>query len=103
MLKNENTTFDIASEADFERHALELFHFQYEYNQVYKLWVDLLKISPRLVSTVGQIPFLPIEFFKNFNQIYKQCHHGQAAVYPLCEQRPNIRGQFFEMLQAFLR
>lgn len=66
MLKNENTIFDIASEQGFLAHALEIFHFQYQNNNTYRSWTDLLKINPDRVETLAQIPFLPIEFFKNF-------------------------------------
>ena len=66
MLKNENSIFDIVSEQGFLDHALEIFHFQYENNSTYKRWADLLRIKPSKVSELGQIPFLPIEFFKYF-------------------------------------
>lgn len=66
MLKNENTIFSIASEADFLREALRIFKFQYQANTVYRQWTDLLKIKPEEVVRLEQIPFLPIEFFKKF-------------------------------------
>ncbi len=66
MLKNENTIFSIASEADFLREALRVFNFQYEANSIYRQWTDLLKIKPKDVAGLEQIPFLPIEFFKKF-------------------------------------
>lgn len=65
MLKNENNIFNIASEAAFLDQALEIFQFQYQNNTVYRAWTDLLKIDPRTVRELKQIPFLPIEFFKN--------------------------------------
>ena len=64
MLKNENTIFNIVSEKDFLKHSLDIFKFQYNYNAIYKQWVDLLNVKPADVSQLKEIPFLPIEFFK---------------------------------------
>lgn len=50
--------------SDFTRHALAIFQFQYSYNPVYQLYIDSLRIDPRSVQTLVQIPFLPIGFFK---------------------------------------
>ncbi|MEO1437009.1 MAG: acyl transferase [Bacteroidota bacterium] len=44
--------------------ALRVFQYQYRTNLLYKEFVDLLKIRPESVQEVGQIPFLPIQFFK---------------------------------------
>ncbi|MBK9328668.1 MAG: acyl transferase [Sphingobacteriales bacterium] len=49
---------------DFEQTALEVFEFQYTHNSVYRQFTDYLKINPKNVTSVLQIPFLPIEFFK---------------------------------------
>ncbi len=50
---------------DFEKLALDLFHFQYENNAVYKQYTDALNVDPQTVSGIGKIPFLPIRFFKS--------------------------------------
>ena len=44
--------------------ALELFHFQYEHNDVYRQYVKSLPVDPEKVDSVTKIPFLPIQFFK---------------------------------------
>lgn len=62
---DEGKIFNINTEAEFENLALEVFHFQYENVTVYRTYVDLLKIDPNRVSRIDQIPFLPIQFFKN--------------------------------------
>ena len=54
-------------ESGFEPLALELFHFQYKHNAVYKAYVDHLTVNPALVTEMTQIPFLPISFFKGHN------------------------------------
>ena len=54
----------IGSQAEFERAALEVFHFQAERCAPYKQYIELLGIDHRAVESVEQIPFLPIELFK---------------------------------------
>ena len=51
--------------SDPEAIALEVFRFQYRENPVYKSFVDALKINPQAVSGIGEIPFLPVQFFKS--------------------------------------
>lgn len=57
--------FDIKTEEDFRLACLETFHFQYDNVEVYKKFVDYLNINPSTVEQVSDIPFLPIEMFKN--------------------------------------
>ena len=45
--------------------ALDLFHLQYENNEIYKTYVDTLRIVPKEVNSLEKIPFLPIRFFKS--------------------------------------
>lgn len=49
----------------FEDLALELFHFQYQKNMLYRQFADLVGKSPHRVKQPEQIPFLPITLFKN--------------------------------------
>jgi phenylacetate-coenzyme A ligase PaaK-like adenylate-forming protein len=51
---------------NFDATALAIFQYQYQYNVIYKQFVDLLKINPQSINVVEKIPFLPISFFKNF-------------------------------------
>jgi len=44
--------------------ALEIFHFQYQQNPVYRSFVQALQINPSSVDSLEKIPFLPISFFK---------------------------------------
>lgn len=48
----------------FEALALAMFRFQYEQNLVYRQYVDLRGTDAYGVSSVYDIPFLPIDFFK---------------------------------------
>jgi hypothetical protein len=57
--------FSILTEQDFLEAALETFRYQYDHIEVYRKFVDFLKIHPDEVQTLTKIPFLPIEMFKN--------------------------------------
>ena len=59
--------FTITSNKEFEKIALKIFRFQYENNLVYKTFCDYLKVEKTSVKKLNQIPFLPIQFFKNYN------------------------------------
>jgi hypothetical protein len=61
--------FTISSHKQFEKIALKVFRFQYENNLVYKEFCDFLKVEKQFVKTLEQIPFLPIQFFKNHNVV----------------------------------
>jgi phenylacetate-coenzyme A ligase PaaK-like adenylate-forming protein len=56
--------FEIHSEDEFNRIALEVFNYQYHRVLVYKHYCDLIKRTPQNVTTLEDIPFLPISFFK---------------------------------------
>ena len=45
--------------------ALEIFELQYHHNEVYHEWCSSLNKTPKNVSRLDEIPFLPIEFFKS--------------------------------------
>ncbi|MCK7556637.1 hypothetical protein MKQ70_17065 [Chitinophaga sedimenti] len=45
--------------------AIELFHYQYRENNIYRAYVDALKVQPHKVTELHRIPFLPIQFFKS--------------------------------------
>lgn len=62
----EKQVFDIDTDDDFEKAALAVFRYQVANNEVYKRYVDLLKVNIDGVNSIEQIPFLPIEFFKKF-------------------------------------
>ncbi len=57
--------FTISNQKQFEKIALKIFRFQYENNLVYREFCELLNIKKGSVKSIRQIPFLPIQFFKN--------------------------------------
>tara|TARA_B100000767_G_scaffold275787_2_gene315639 strand:+ start:12694 stop:13623 length:930 start_codon:yes stop_codon:yes gene_type:complete len=44
--------------------TIQTFFFQYENNAIYRSYCDLINFSKADVSSIEQIPFLPIQFFK---------------------------------------
>ena len=56
--------FSISNAWLFNELAVEIFHYQYLNNSIYRNFVDLLKIKPEKVKSIDDIPFLPVEFFK---------------------------------------
>lgn len=57
--------FSIQTEQDFLSASLAAFRYQYENVEIYKKFVDYLKINPDEINSLEKIPFLPIEMFKN--------------------------------------
>ena len=58
-----NNIFSVTS-VDFEALAISIFKYQYKQNEVYRRWVDALKIDPAGILHINEIPFLPVSFFK---------------------------------------
>lgn len=61
----EDDIFACLTKEEFENLALKVFQFQYRNTKVYREFCDFLNLSPASVKKVVDIPFLPIEFFKN--------------------------------------
>ena len=49
----------------FDDFALDLFQFQAIHNPIYSAYLKVRKISPTRIQKVEDIPFLPIQFFKD--------------------------------------
>lgn len=47
------------------QYFLELFQYQFKYNQLYSEFCQLLKIAPTTIKNIDDIPHLPISFFKS--------------------------------------
>ena len=61
--------FKIKSEDEFELMANKIFEFQFNNNNIYRSFCDLINKSPSDVTNSKQIPFLPIKFFKSHKVI----------------------------------
>ena len=56
---------DVERDDDFEANALEIFKFQAQYNPVYRKFLQLLNVLPSNVKDYREIPFLPVEVFRD--------------------------------------
>jgi len=61
----EKSIFEIESVGSFNELALNIFHFQFKNNSVYRQYVQNLGIQLSDIKCIDEIPFLPIEFFKS--------------------------------------
>lgn len=61
---NTGQIFSISNKAIFEDIALNIFQFQAQHCTVYKDYIHHLNINPLSITTIKEIPFLPIGFFK---------------------------------------
>lgn len=59
-----HSIFKIASSIDFEKVAIQLFHYQYKHVKIYRDYCNLLKVKAENIFKAEEIPFLPISFFK---------------------------------------
>lgn len=64
------------NEADFDELALQLLRYQYHNNNIYKAYVDALKVNIDEIKRLEDIPFLPIGFFKTHKVV---CGNFQDA------------------------
>ncbi|MCB9225175.1 MAG: acyl transferase [Crocinitomicaceae bacterium] len=64
---NIHEIFKINSEDQFLDLAIKTFDFQYKNNDIYRKYVDLSGRKPNVISSLEDIPFLPISFFKSHN------------------------------------
>jgi hypothetical protein len=64
-LKNTQILRGHFSNANFDDLALEVFAYQYKYNAFYQRYCSLIGKEISKISSIKDIPFLPIQFFKN--------------------------------------
>ena len=67
--------FSIRYQTEFEQMALTVFRHQAENVSIYRDFVRLMNVDPQKVSSIHEIPFLPIRFFKQ----YKIIENGKKA------------------------
>ena len=61
----ETSIFNIQNKEEFKALSLAVFKHQFKNNKVYRSFCDLLFVHPSSISTIEEIPFLPIQFFKS--------------------------------------
>lgn len=70
---DDNKIFSISNNSEFEQKALDIFKFQFDNNLIYNRYCSYRGKSPDTVSTLPEIPFLPIQFFRQYPIIHKEC------------------------------
>lgn len=66
---DKTTLFSIKTDADFIAQALKTFRYQAVNCELYKQYIESLSIVIDEVTSLKNIPFLPIDFFKNHSII----------------------------------
>jgi phenylacetate-coenzyme A ligase PaaK-like adenylate-forming protein len=64
-LKIRKAIFSIQTEQEFNVLCLEIFRFQSQRNTIYKAYLEALGVDGKKIDHVLDIPFLPIEFFRD--------------------------------------
>ncbi len=59
----QDKVFTVTS-TDFEQLALDIFRFQYTNNSIYRAFTDHVGVEVGSVSSLNDIPFMPVSFFK---------------------------------------
>jgi len=60
-----NTLIDYHTDESFSEIALQCFHYQYNNNQAYRQYCDLINCDIPNIKNILQIPFLPISFYRS--------------------------------------
>jgi hypothetical protein len=63
-MKFKDRIFGQLDENAFNALALDIFNYQYKENNIYRRYVDSLKIVPQTLEHYSRVPFLPVSFFK---------------------------------------
>ncbi|MDC0554723.1 acyl transferase [Flavobacteriaceae bacterium] len=73
--------FKLNSTYNFNKKAIEIFKFQYNNNSVYSQYCDLINVDVKSIREIKDIPFLPIQFFKNYtvSSYHKHTHSFKSS------------------------
>ena len=77
---NKQAIFSIKSLAEFQDLAMEVFRFQAVHSPVYRDFIAALSVRPERIRQIEEIPFLPIEFFKQ-HQVLQEGKEAQTVFY----------------------
>lgn len=88
-----NDIFNIQTEEDFNRIALQVFEYQYQHNSIYKGFCNSLgRTSPKVYN---EIPFLPISFFKSHQILSDKIKKDNPLVFKSSGTTLGTRSQHF--------
>ncbi len=83
----------------FEELAMEVFYFQYQQNQVYQSYCDLLKGKGFRPKDLDEIPFLPVSFFKSHK--IQSYNAASSTVYKSSATTGSIQSKHYILDQHF--
>ena len=98
MVKAEFTS---VTESDFEEKALDLFKDQFQNIEVYNTYCQLLKKDPSNVSSLVEIPFLPISFFKSHKVFDKNRKEEGFFMSSGTTAQPNRSRHYYDSLEGY--
>ena len=81
------------NEKDFDTVAIDLWRYQYKHNNLYQFYCNLLSSSPLKGTSIEQIPFLPISFFRGHK--IQTGHWQQEKIFRSSGTTGSIRSAHF--------
>ncbi|NTV83083.1 MAG: acyl transferase [Bacteroidales bacterium] len=71
------SVFAVSGEDDFNKLALKIFRYQYEFNPVYREMAKYLSADPDKITGYTGVPFLPVSLFRDHKVISGENHAVQ--------------------------
>lgn len=93
--------FTSVTESDFEEKALDLFKDQFQKIEVYNAYCQILKRDPSNVSSLVEIPFLPISFFKSHKVFDKNRKEEGYFMSSGTTAQPNRSRHYYHSLEGY--
>lgn len=88
-----NSIFNIKTESDFNRVALDVFQYQYQHTKTYRDFCNALnKTQPKHYT---EIPFLPISFFKTHTVLSEEMNIEHSIVFKSSGTTLGTRSQHY--------
>lgn len=94
VLKFNKDIFSIRHQSEFESLTLSVFNYQFQNNPIYQAWCRSLKVKPEHVKRLNDIPFLPIELFRN-HEVFCGEKHNQTVVFNSSSTTSQIPSRHF--------
>lgn len=86
---------------DKNQYLIQLFHFQYKYNHIYRKYVQSLRINQHQVIDADKIPYLPISAFKR--HVVKTGDFSEEIVFTSSgTSRQNVSKHYISSLDHYL-
>ena len=93
--------FTSITEIDFKKKALDLFRDQFHNTEVYQSYCRLLGKDLNNVSSLNEIPFLPISFFKSHKVFRKKLKEEGFFMSSGTTAQPNRSRHYYHSLEGY--